>query len=299
MGTIAITTKSFMTLPPLARLLRPDQWVKNLFVAAPLFFTPPAMSVGNILLVMAGIACFCAFASSVYIVNDYMDREADREHPVKADRPLAAGTVSLASAFSLFALLLGGGLAGALALDVRFAALGAAYISMNLAYSLWLKHVSVVDVLLIAVSFVLRVMAGAVLIDIEPSAWILIVSGLLALFLALAKRRDDLVRSLGHGHRRSLSGYTLAFLDTSLAVVLGALLVAYMVYTTDQRVMEQLGTEHLVYTVIFVIAGVLRYLQITLVERRSGSPTAMVLSDRFLIVTILLWALTLAILIHV
>jgi decaprenyl-phosphate phosphoribosyltransferase len=288
-----------MAPPPLIRLLRPDQWVKNLFVAAPLFFTPPALSLANFLAVAAGVVCFCAFASAVYIVNDYMDREADRAHPVKADRPLAAGTVGTTAAFAVLALLLAAGFAGALALDRRFAALGAAYVSMNLAYSLWLKHVSVVDVLLIAVSFVLRVMAGAVLIGIRPSAWILIVSGLLALFLALAKRRDDLVRALGHGHRRSLTGYTLSFLDTALAVVLGALLVAYMIYTTDPRVMEQLGTEDLVYTVIFVIAGVLRYLQITLVEGRSGSPTAMVLSDPFLIITILLWALTLASLIHV
>ena len=138
-----------------------------------------------------------------------------------------------------------------------------------------------------------------VLIAIEPSAWILIVSGLLALFIALAKRRDDLVRSLGDQHRRSLSGYSQSFLDTAVAVVLGAVLVTYMIYTTDRQVMAELGTDRLVYTVIFLIAGILRYLQITLVENRSGSPTTLVLTDRFLIATGVLWAITLAALIHI
>ena len=201
-------------------------------------------------------------------------------------------------ALALLILLLTGGFALALWLSPAFAAVGAAYVAMNLAYSLWLKHVAIVDVLIIALSFVLRVLAGNVLIEVEPSAWILIVSGLLALFLALAKRRDDLVRSLDGQHRRSLAGYSQSFLDTAVAVVLGALLVTYMIYTTDRQVMAELGTERLVYTVFFLIAGVLRYLQITLVENRSGSPTTVVLTDRFLIVTGALWAATLAALIH-
>jgi decaprenyl-phosphate phosphoribosyltransferase len=279
-------------------LLRPEQWTKNLFIVAPLFFTPPALSLANLALVAGGVLCFCLLASAIYIVNDYLDREADRNHPTKARRPLAAGTVSVSVALSLLILLLSGGFALALWLSPAFAAVGAAYVAMNLAYSLRLKHVAIVDVLIIALSFVLRVLAGNVLIEVEPSAWILIVSGLLALFLALAKRRDDLVRSLDRQHRRSLTGYSQSFLDTAVAVVLGALLVTYMIYTTDRQVMAELGTERLVYTVLFLIAGVLRYLQITLVENRSGSPTTVVLTDRFLIVTGALWAATLAALIH-
>lgn len=286
-------------LPPIAALLRPEQWVKNLFVVAPLFFTPQALTFANAAIVAAGVLCFCLFASAIYIFNDYQDRAADRSHPTKAHRPLAAGTVSLSVAFALLGLLLVSGLGLALALSPTFAAVGATYVVMNLAYSMWLKHVAIIDVLVIALSFVLRVMAGTVLIEVEPSAWILIVSGLLALFLALAKRRDDLVRSLDGQHRRSLDGYSQSFLDTSVSVVLGALLVAYMVYTTDRQVMAELGTERLVYTVIFLIAGVLRYLQITLVEQRSGSPTLLVLTDRFLIVTGLLWAISLSLLIHI
>ncbi|MGH6913954.1 MAG: UbiA prenyltransferase family protein, partial [Geminicoccales bacterium] len=194
-------------------LLRPEQWTKNLFVVAPLFFTPPALSVASAAAVAGGVLCFCLLASAIYIVNDYLDRAADRKHPTKASRPLAAGTVSVPVALTLLILLLTGGLSLALWLSPAFAAVGAAYVVMNLAYSLWLKHVAIVDVLIIALSFVLRVLAGNVLIDIEPSAWILIVSGLLALFLALAKRRDDLVKSLDGQHRRSLAGYSQTFLD--------------------------------------------------------------------------------------
>jgi decaprenyl-phosphate phosphoribosyltransferase len=280
------------------RLLRPGQWTKNLFVAAPLFFTPPALSLASVAAVAGGVVCFCLLASAIYIVNDYFDRAADRIHPTKAERPLAAGTVSTPVALALLVLLLSGRLSLALWLSPGFAAVGAAYVAMNLAYSLWLKHVAIVDVLIIALSFVLRVLAGNVLIEVAPSAWILIVSGLVALFMALAKRRDDLVRSLDDHHRRSLAGYSQSFLDTAVAVVLGALLVTYMIYTTDRQVMAELGTDRLVYTVIFLIAGVLRYLQITLVEKRSGSPTTVVLTDRFLLVTGALWAITLAALIH-
>jgi 4-hydroxybenzoate polyprenyltransferase len=279
-------------------LLRPEQWTKNLFIVAPLFFTPPALSLANVATVAGGVLSFSLLASTIYIVNDYLDREADRNHPTKARRPLAAGTVSVSVALALLILLLTGGFSLALWLSPAFAAVGAAYVAMNLAYSLRLKHVAIVDVLIIALSFVLRVLAGNVLIEVEPSAWILIVSGLLALFLALAKRRDDLVKSLDGQHRRSLTGYSQPFLDTAVAVVLGALLVTYMIYTTDRQVMAELGTERLVYTVFFLIAGVLRYLQITLVENRSGSPTTVVLTDRFLIVTGALWAATLAALIH-
>jgi len=282
----------------MVRLLRPAQWVKNLFVAAPLFFTPPAILPATMLRVALGVAAFCCVSSAIYILNDYFDREADRQHPLKATRPLAAGTVGVPTAFACFLALLLGGLALAMWLAPDFAAVASAYAAMNGAYSIWLKHVAIIDVLIVAMSFVLRVLAGAVLIGVRPSAWILIVSGLLALFIALGKRRDDLVQSLSDEHRRSLKGYSQGFLDTSVAVVLGALLVTYMIYTTDRQVMEELGTDRLVYTVIFVIAGILRYLQIIFVERRSGAPTEIALTDRFLIITIALWVLTLAVLIH-
>ena len=280
------------------RLMRPHQWIKNFFVAAPLFFTPPEQSFENLLRVVLGMVAFCLVTSAVYIVNDYLDRETDRMHPTKSKRPLAAETVTVSSAFALMAGLLVVGFAVALLLSPGLAGLLLIYLLVNLAYSLRLKHVSILDVLIIAFGFVLRIAAGAFLIGIAPSAWIMIVAGLLALFLALGKRRDDLDKSLGNDHRGSLDGYNMAFLDIAVAVILGALLVAYMVYTTDREVMAELGTENLYYTSPFVIAGILRYLQVMLVERRSGSPTVIVLTDKFLIATIVLWGLTFAYLIH-
>jgi 4-hydroxybenzoate polyprenyltransferase len=177
--------------------------------------------------------------------------------------------------------------------------IAAGYLVINLGYSLGLKRVSIVDVMLIALGFVLRVEAGATLIHVEASAWILICTGLLALFLALGKRRDDLVRDLGGAHRRSLDGYSKPFLDMAVSITLGALLVAYLIYTTDAGAMARLGTGKLFYTAPFVVAGILRYLQIMLVEQRSGSPTLLVTTDRFLIVTILGWVTTFALLIYV
>ena len=194
--------------------------------------------------------------------------------------------------------MLTGGFAIALSTSYEFTWIATGYVALNLAYSFGLKHIAILDVLIIALGFTLRVEAGAVLIGIAPSAWIVITTGLLALFLALAKRRDDISRNLGNGHRKSLSGYTLPFLDVAATVMLGALLVAYMIYTTDANVMKELNTDKIYYTTPFVVAGILRYLQIALVENGSGSPTDVVLRDRFLIITIVGWAITFGILIH-
>jgi len=287
-----------LPLPPLLALLRPHQWIKNLFVAAPLFFTPAAVTAASVIGVALGVIAFCFVSSGVYIVNDYLDRDSDRLHPRKRRRPLAAGTVTpLAAAVAAIALMLAG-FAIAAAESRTFFAILAAYFLLNLAYSLRLRHVSILDVLLIAAGFVLRVEAGGALIRVEPTVWITIITGLLALFLALAKRRDDLVGRLDAGHRRSLDGYTKPFLDAAIAIVLGALLVGYLIYTTEPSVMQRLGTTKLFYTAPFVIAGVLRYLQIALVEERSGSPTLLVLTDRFLILAIAGWAATFAALIY-
>ena len=283
---------------PLLALMRPHQWVKNAFVAAPLFFTPDRLSVGAALAVLAGMLSFCALSSAVYILNDALDREADRLHPDKRHRPLASGAVTLTPALSLMVGLALGGLCVALALSTAFAAIALLYLAINALYSLKLKDVSIVDVLLVSLGFVLRVYAGAELIHVLPSVWIIVCTGLLALFLALAKRRDDLVRRLDAEHRSALKGYTKPFIDTSITLVLCALLVSYLIYTTDPTVMSRIGSQHLYLTAPFVVAGVLRYLQITLVEERSGSPTLVALTDRFLVVTVLGWVATFAVLIY-
>jgi 4-hydroxybenzoate polyprenyltransferase len=283
---------------PILRLLRPHQWVKNAFVAAPLFFTPKAVSVDSALVVLAGFACFCVLSSGVYVLNDFLDREADRQHPTKRNRPLAAGTVSVSSAIGLMIVLVAGGLAGSFLLDADFGKIALTYLAVNLGYSLFLKRVSIIDVMLVALGFVLRVYAGGALIGVEPSVWIISCTMLLALFIALAKRRDDLVKGLGNEHRQSLKGYSKQFLDTSLAVVLAALLVSYLLYTTEPENRAHFGTDHLYLTAPFVIAGVLRFLQITLVEERSGAPTRVVLTDSFLRCVVLGWVATFAVLIY-
>lgn len=285
-------------VPPLLVLLRPHQWVKNAFIAAPLFFTPSAVNVGSVTVVLLGMLAFCALSSAVYILNDYMDRAADRLHPRKRLRPLAAGSVPIPLALGLMAVLAVGGLALAAALAPRFAGIALVYLFVNALYSLKLKDVSIVDVMLVALGFVLRVYGGAELINVLPSVWIVICTGLLALFMALAKRRDDLVKNVDTSHRSSLEGYTKQFIDTAITTVLGALLVSYLIYTTDQAVMTRIGSHNLYLTTPFVIAGVLRYLQITVVEERSGSPTALALTDKFLVLTVLGWLATFGVLIY-
>ncbi len=284
--------------PPAIALMRPHQWVKNAFVAAPLFFTPSALHGAAVLAVLLGMLSFCALSSAVYILNDLMDREADRLHPDKRHRPLAAGTVSVPLALAMMAALVLGGLGLAFALAPRFAGIALIYLFVNALYSLKLKQVSIVDVMLVALGFVLRVYGGAELIGVLPSVWIIVCTGLLALFLALAKRRDDLVKDLDTEHRSALRGYTKPFIDTSITAVLAGLLVSYLIYTTDPAVMSRIGSPHLYLTTPFVIAGVLRYLQITLVEERSGSPTTLAMTDRFLILTVLGWVVTFAALIY-
>jgi 4-hydroxybenzoate polyprenyltransferase len=281
-----------MTLPPIIRLLRPKQWIKNGFVAAPLFFTPDKVNAASVLDVFTGFAVFCMVASAVYCLNDLRDAEGDRNHPVKKDRPIASGAISPPTAMVLMVLLLAGGVAlGAWRVPAILWVV-VAYFVTNIAYTLYLKHIAILDVLIVAFGFVLRVEAGARIIGIVPSAWILIVTGLLALFIALAKRRDDLVRDLDAEHRRSLDGYTLPFLDGSLMAVLSTLLVSYLIFTTDQAVMARLGSERLYFTGPFVIAGVLRYLQLTLVYERSGSPTDLVYRDPALQLSVAGWLAT-------
>lgn len=281
-----------MTLPSIIRLLRPKQWIKNGFVAAPLFFTPDKVSADSLLDVLAGFAVFCMVASAVYCLNDLRDAEADRGHPVKKNRPVASGVISPATATTMMALLFAAGAAlGAWRVPAILWVVGA-YFAINIAYTIHLKHIAILDVLIVSFGFVLRVEAGALIVGITPSAWILIVTGLLALFIALAKRRDDIVRDLNAQHRKSLDGYTLPFLDGSLMAVLSTLLVSYLIFTTDQAVMARLGSEQLYFTGPFVIAGVLRYLQLTIVYERSGSPTDLVYRDLGLQLSIVGWLAT-------
>ena len=285
-------------LRPYVTLMRIPQWAKNGFVVLPAFFDPHAISRWAILRVALGVACFCLVSSGVYVLNDFVDRERDRKHPRKRLRPLAAGHVASGKAAGLGIVLVVFGFGGALPITRSFGAIVGAYLAINVAYSVWLKDVSILDIFCIAFGFVLRVEGGGALIGVWPSPWMVICSGLLALFLATAKRRDDVIQDLDHDHRASLRGYSRGFLDASLTVFLGAAAVSYCVYTTDVQVRERLHTDQLYLTIPFVLAGCMRYLQIIFVEERAGSPVDVLYRDGFILSTIAGWIATCWIIIY-
>lgn len=282
------------------RLCRPHQYLKNAFVLAPLFFAQRITDIHALLPTLLAALAFCMVASAIYILNDLRDVEEDRKHPSKCKRPIASGEVRPSSAKLMgLVLLLGGmGLAAWANRDV-FMLLGL-YLVINFAYSLGLKKMSLVDVLVIAVGFVIRLYVGGAASQIQLSKWIVIMTFLLALFLALAKRRDDLVLALnGHGTMRaSMGGYNKEFLSTTMALITAVVCVAYIMYALSEDVVARVGNENLFFTAFFVILGFLRYLQITLVEERSGSPTRVILHDRFIQVIILGWVATFAAIIY-
>ncbi len=285
---------------PLAiiRLLRPQQWVKNLLLAAPLFFTPSAVNGQNLMLIGLGILSFCGLSGAIYALNDVLDADRDRMHEEKRTRPVASGAVTPAQAVAVAILCGAGALGGAFALDFNFAVICIVYVALNIAYSFYLKNVAILDVMTIALSFLLRIYAGSELIGHPTGPWIQLCTGLLALFLALAKRRDDLAREMVAAHRPSLVGYNKSFLDSALTVVISGVLVSYVIYTTDREIAEKLGTARMYETVPFVVAGILRYLQLTLVHQRSGAPTTILLTDRASIAIVLGWIVVSAVLIY-
>lgn len=263
-------------------LLRLHQWVKNLFLFAPLFFMFNFQSEATVK-VTIGFILFSFAASSIYILNDYYDIEEDRAHPTKKNRPLACGAVSKYAAIILMSGLLFIAIIGALMLSIKFTLIVLAYIGMNIAYTFGLKHVSILDITIIAVGFVLRIYAGAMLINDTPSMWIVLVTFVLALFLALAKRRDDCLLAIdGKKIRKNIDGYNLEMVNAAMTLMAGVTVVSYIMYTVSPEVTQRLGTHYLYLTAVFVILGILRYMQLTFVEQNSGSPTKLVLKDRFL-----------------
>ncbi|WP_298717988.1 decaprenyl-phosphate phosphoribosyltransferase [Chitinophaga sp.] len=282
------------------KLLRPKHWAKNLFLFIPPFFAGEIFLVEKLKVLGLAFVCFSLVASSIYVINDYMDIEADRAHPVKKNRPLASGAVSPAAGLAVFvlAVLLGFGLAYFISYKFMFV-LGI-YFLLNLGYSFGLKNISILDILILASGFVLRVKAGGVAGDVAISEWLNIMVFLLAVFMAFAKRRDDVLHKLSSGKdlRKASKGYNLDFLNASLALVSAVIIVAYIMYTMAPETMEHFKTYRLYYTSIFVIAGLLRYLQITYVDNDTGSPTKILYKDRFIQLTILLWILSFYVIIY-
>jgi 4-hydroxybenzoate polyprenyltransferase len=274
------------------RLARPHQYVKNAFVFLPLFFGWKLTDASALASAAVAFAAFCLTASAVYVINDLKDIEEDRAHPEKRNRPLASGALSPAEALVFAAgLLLGAAVLTAGLGSAGFSLILAGYLAINILYSFLLKHRSLIDLACIAVGFVLRVFAGGAVTGITPSHWIVLMTFLLALFLGFAKRRDDLLLSAAgcERTRKSLDGYNLEFVSLAMMIMAAVVIVSYILYTLSPEVIAKHGSDKLYLTSIFVIMGVLRYLQITLVECKSGSPTLVLLRDGFIQASLVLW----------
>lgn len=280
--------------------LRPGQWTKNLLVFAPLLFAVKLFDPASLARATAGFVIFCALSSVVYLVNDVMDRESDRRHPLKRLRPIAAGEVSVATALATAGLVGAAALGAAYALSPAFALVSAVYLGLQVLYSGPLKHIVILDVLTIAVGFVLRAAAGAVAIDVMISHWLFVCTILLALFIALAKRRHELVL-LADGatsHRPILSEYSAYLLDQMIGVVTASTLIAYIFYTISPETEQKFGTSWLGLTIPFPLYGIFRYLY--LVHRRDGggSPADLLLNDRPLLACVTLWVVAVVLIIY-
>lgn len=285
------------------RLLRPLQWIKNVFVLAPLFFSNNLLRGELLWPTLMTFVAFCLVSSSIYCFNDIYDVEADRQHPRKCKRPIASGAVSIRTGyivmmvclvasvcmiplspllFPLSSLIpLWGEVGGALIL----------YWLMNVAYCMKLKQYAILDVFLISMGFVLRVLVGGLAADIFVSEWLVLMTFLLALFLAFAKRKDDyrIFEQTGIMPRKSISGYNAQFIDLSVTIVATITIVCYIMYTMSDSVIERIGSRYLYLTSIWVIAGLLRHLQNMLVYHRSGSPTKALVKDHFIQLCIAGW----------
>ncbi len=282
------------------QLLRPTQWAKNLVVFAALIFAKHLFNRGDLVLVTLGFISFCLTASAAYIMNDLRDCERDRQHPLKSLRPLPAGRVRRSTASVLAVALLATGLGAALALQLRFGALVVLYFVLQIAYTFWLKEVVILDVMAIAAGFVIRAAAGGVVITVPVSPWLIICTFLLALFLGFSKRRHELILLEGRAtdHRASLKEYSPYFLDQMIAVVTASTVVAYAIWTVSPEIREKLGTEKLYLTIPFVLFGIFRYLYLVHQREEGGNPTQLRLSDRPLLVDVLLWIITAAVLLY-
>jgi 4-hydroxybenzoate polyprenyltransferase len=282
-----------MSLPrALLVSLRPHQWTKNLVVLAALAFSKHLFEADAVLCALGGFVVFCALSGATYLLNDVVDLERDRLHPVKRLRPLASGALPVPLACWACAALALGGLAAALALGRLFALAALGYLALNVAYSFVLKHAVILDVLSIAIGFVLRAVAGALAIGVVFSDWLLVCTILLALFLALAKRRHELVTlEDAAGHRGILAEYSPYLLDQMIAVVTASCLTAYAFYTLAPDTIEKYRTDKLSLTIPFVIYGIFRYLYLVHRREQGGSPSDVLLTDRQLLAAVGLWAL--------
>lgn len=287
------------------KLIRPHQWIKNVFVLIPMFFGGSLLDPEDIRASVLTFFAYSFIASSVYCFNDINDVEADRRHPVKCKRPLASGAIKIGTAWALMAFMLVIAAVFVIMLGdqehiLKVGGILLFYYIMNICYCAKLKQYAIVDVCIVAFGFVLRVLAGGFATDITPSKWLVLMTFLLTLFLSFAKRRDDVLRmnETGEPPRKNTIRYNLTFINQAITVTSSVTLVCYIMYTVSPEVVARFDSDMLYLTSVFVLLGLLRYMQITVVDKKSGDPTKMVLHDRFTQLVVLVWALTFLVLIY-
>jgi 4-hydroxybenzoate polyprenyltransferase len=280
--------------------LRPDQWTKNLLVFAALIFARKLFDLPSVVAALEAFVIFCFLSGVVYLVNDVMDRESDRRHPLKSRRPIAAGELPVVTALAAAGLLCAVSLAAAFTLGWRFGAVATVYVLLQVLYSGPLKHLVIIDVLTVALGFVLRAVAGAVAIDVLISRWLFVCTILLALFIALAKRRHELIL-LGddaRSHRAILGEYSPYLLDQMIVVVAASTLIAYIVYSISDDTAARFDTEWLGLTIPFPLYGIFRYLYLVHQREGGGSPSDLLLNDRPMLACVTLWVVAVVLIIY-
>ena len=292
-----------MKLRHIIKVARPTHWIKNLFVFLPVFFGGGLLNTTDAIAATLTFLSFSLAASAIYCLNDIIDINADRAHPVKCKRPIASGAITIPQAYGMMALsmlvsivlmfLLPEGQAKTILVIV-------AYFIINMAYCLRLKEYAIIDVCIIATGFVLRILAGGYATGVQLSKWIVLMTFLLTLFLAFAKRRDDVLRmnSTGQAPRKNTSRYNLTFINQAITITAGVMLVCYVMYTVSPEIILQFGTDKLYLTSILVILAILRYLQISFVDEKSGDPVKVALSDRATQLILLAWIFSFLVIIY-
>jgi len=290
------------------KLLRPYQWMKNLFVFAPVFFNGSVLDIDYLLPSFMVFFSFCMAASSIYCFNDIYDAETDRMHPIKRNRPIASGAVSKNMGYCLMIICL------VLSIIMIFSfcwhsdsariiifTLILFYVLLNIAYCVWLKHKAIVDVFIIAMGFVIRIYAGGAATGIELTNWLVLMTFLLALFLAFAKRRDDVAmyETTGKVVRDNITRYTLDYMNQVIGIIASVTMVCYIMYTVSPEVIDRFHSSKIYLTSVFVLAGIVRYLQVTMVDVKSGSPTKVLLHDKFIQTCVFCWILSFVLIIYI
>lgn len=288
----------------LIRLIRPKQWIKNLIVLLPVFFGGALLHPSAIYAGLITALSFSFAASSIYCLNDIIDIEDDKHHPIKCNRPLASGAISIPQGYTLMILMLILSMASTFLLyDHQLETAGVIdfYWLLNIGYCLKLKQYAIIDVCIVAFGFVLRVLAGGISTSIHLSKWIVLMTFLLMLFLSFAKRRDDVVRmnETGHAPRQNTIRYNLTFINQAITITSSVTLVCYIMYTVSPETIQNFHTDYLYLTSVFVLVGLLRYIQIAVVDKKSGDPTKVILRDRFTQLIVLAFGLAFLFIIYV